>query len=75
MYVSGTDALKLLSGLGINSFKGFEPGRAKQFVPCNYDGYVIGDVILFHLEKDLLTRRPSRCSQLGQYDGQMENTM
>lgn len=53
MYVSGPDALRLLSDLGINSFKGFEPGRAKQFVPCNYDGYVIGDVILFYLDKDL----------------------
>src|SRR5215472_16035663 len=33
MYVQGPDALRLLSDLGINSFKGFEPGRAKQFVP------------------------------------------
>src|SRR5262249_4724378 len=55
------DALRLFSDLGINSFKGFESGRAKQFVPCNYDGYVIGDVILFYLEKDLfnLVGRPS----------------
>ena len=61
MYVSGPDALRLLSDLGINSFKGFEPDRAKQFVPCNYDGYVIGDVILFYLDKDLfnLVGRPS----------------
>ena len=61
MYVQGPDALRLFSGLGINSFKGFEPGKAKQFVPCNYDGYVIGDVILFYLEKDLfnLVGRPS----------------
>lgn len=61
MYVSGPDSLRLLSDLGINSFKGFEPGRAKQFVPCNYDGYVIGDVILFYLDKDLfnLVGRPS----------------
>jgi glycine cleavage system aminomethyltransferase T len=61
MYVQGPDALKLLSYLGINSFKNFEPNRAKQFVPCNYDGYVIGDVILFYLEKDLfnLVGRPS----------------
>jgi syringate O-demethylase len=61
MYVSGPDALRLLSDLGINSFKGFEPGRAKQFVPCNYDGYVIGDVILFYLDTDLfnLVGRPS----------------
>ncbi len=61
MYVSVPDSLRLLSTLGINSFKGFEPGKAKQFVPCNYDGYVIGDVILFYLDKDLfnLVGRPS----------------
>jgi syringate O-demethylase len=72
MYVSGPDALRLLSDLGINSFKGFEPGRAKQFVPCNYDGYVIGDVILFHLDKDLfnLVGRPSVHNWV-QYNGQI----
>jgi len=61
MYVQGPDALKLLSGLGVNSFMGFEPNKAKQFVACNYDGYVIGDVILFYLERDLfnLVGRPS----------------
>lgn len=61
MYVQGPDALRLLSNLGINSFKGFEPDKAKQFVPCNYEGYVIGDVILFYLDKDLfnLVGRPS----------------
>jgi syringate O-demethylase len=61
MYVSGPDALKLLSDLGVNSFRGFEPNKAKQFVPCNYDGYVIGDVILFYLDKNLfnLVGRPS----------------
>jgi glycine cleavage system aminomethyltransferase T len=61
MYVQGPDALKLLSDLGINSFKNFEVDKAKQFVACNYDGYVIGDVVLFHLEKDLfnLVGRPS----------------
>ena len=61
MYVQGPDALKLLSHLGVNSFKDFVPDRAKQFVACNYDGYVIGDVILFYLEKDLfnIVGRPS----------------
>ncbi|MGH8315188.1 MAG: syringate O-demethylase [Steroidobacterales bacterium] len=61
MYVEGPDALQLLSSLGINSFAGFEPNKAKQFVPCNYDGYVIGDVILFYLEKNRfnLVGRPS----------------
>ena len=28
--------------------------RAKQYVPCNYDGQVIGDGILFHLEPNRL---------------------
>jgi len=61
MYVQGPDALKLLTHLGVNSFEGFEADRAKQFVACNYDGYVIGDVIVFYLEKDLfnLVGRPS----------------
>jgi syringate O-demethylase len=71
MYVSGPDALRLLSDLGINSFKGFEPDRAKQFVPCSYDGYVIGDVILFYLDKDLfnLVGRPSVHNWV-QYNGE-----
>jgi syringate O-demethylase len=52
MYVEGPDALKVLSMLGVNSFRGFGPEKAKQFVACNDDGYVIGDVILFHLEEN-----------------------
>ena len=61
MYVEGPDALKLLSDLGVNSFKGFEPNKAKQFVACNHDGHVIGDVVLFYLDKNLfnLVGRPS----------------
>jgi vanillate/3-O-methylgallate O-demethylase len=45
--VRGPDAAKLMSYCTINSFKGFVPGKAKQMVPCSYDGYVIGDGILF----------------------------
>ena len=52
MYVEGPDAPKLLEHLGVNSFKNFGPNKAKQFVPVNYDGYVIGDVVLFHLEQN-----------------------
>jgi len=48
--VSGPDAFAMLNHLGVNSFKGFVPDRAKQFVPVTPDGYVIGDVILFYLE-------------------------
>jgi vanillate/3-O-methylgallate O-demethylase len=49
MLVKGPDAAKLLSHLAINSFASFAPNKAKQFVPCSYDGYVIGDGILFYL--------------------------
>lgn len=50
--VQGPDVLKLLSALGVNSFKNFTIDKAKQFVPCSYDGYVIGDGILFYLAED-----------------------
>lgn len=53
-YVQGPDAVKLLSHLAVNSFANFPVNRAKQFVPCSYDGHVIGDGILFHLEQDKL---------------------
>ena len=52
LYVEGPDALKLLSDLAVNSFKSFRVDQAKQFIACNYDGYVIGDAILFYLEPD-----------------------
>lgn len=51
--VSGPDAFAMLNYLGINSFKGFVPDRAKQFVPVTAEGYVIGDVILFYLAENL----------------------
>src|SRR5687767_15539422 len=50
-YVEGPDALKLFSYLGGNSFANFPVNRAKQLAPTNYDGYVIGDGILFHLDQ------------------------
>src|SRR5665213_2531455 len=50
--LEGPDALKLLTRLGVNSFAGFQVNRAKQFVPCSYDGHVIGDVILFYLAEN-----------------------
>jgi syringate O-demethylase len=50
--VEGPDAAKLLSYLGVNSFHNFTVDKAKQFVPCNYDGHVIGDVILFYLKEN-----------------------
>ena len=59
--IEGPDAIKLLSALAVNSFEGFRPGKAKQFVACNADGYVIGDGILFFLDEGRmrLVGRPS----------------
>jgi vanillate/3-O-methylgallate O-demethylase len=54
IYVEGRDALRMLSHLASNSFANFPVNRAKQFAPCSYDGYVIGDGILFHLEESRL---------------------
>jgi vanillate/3-O-methylgallate O-demethylase len=52
--IRGPDALRLCSHSTINSFANFAPGKAKQMIPVNHDGFVIGDGILFYLEKDEL---------------------
>jgi len=52
--IKGPDALKLCSNLTINSFNNFAPGKAKQMVPTSYDGFVIGDGILFYLDQNEL---------------------
>ena len=60
--VEGPDALALLSHLGVNSFSGFVTDKAKHFVPCTPEGYVIGDVILFALAEssyNLVGRAPA----------------
>ena len=54
VYMEGPDAVKLASYLGFNSFAKFPVDRAKQLAPCSYDGHVIGDGILFHLEPEKL---------------------
>jgi vanillate/3-O-methylgallate O-demethylase len=52
--IKGPDALKLCTYTTINSFANFPVNRAKQMVPTSYEGHVIGDGILFHLDKDEL---------------------
>src|SRR5215470_14993526 len=52
--IRGPEALQLCSHSTINTFKNFAPGKAKQMVPTSHDGYVIGDGILFYLDKDEL---------------------
>ncbi|HET8779193.1 MAG TPA: aminomethyl transferase family protein, partial [Agromyces sp.] len=51
-FISGPDALKLLSDTGINSFANFPVDTAKQFVPTASNGGVIGDGILFREAED-----------------------
>jgi syringate O-demethylase len=78
--VHGPDALRLLSDLAVNSFAGYTGDRAKHFVPCSPDGYVIGDVILFALgggRFDLVGRAPAlnwilHHAETGDYDVDVE---
>jgi vanillate/3-O-methylgallate O-demethylase len=49
LFISGPDALRLLSDNGVNSMANFPVDMAKQFVPVSPEGGVIGDGILFHL--------------------------
>ncbi len=49
LFISGSDALRLLTDAGINSMANFPVDSAKQFVPASPEGGVIGDGILFHL--------------------------
>ena len=69
--IKGPDALKLLSAYGVNSFENFQVNKAKQFVACTPDGYVIGDAILFFLDTDVLSLvgRPSAHNWV-QYHGE-----
>ena len=52
IYFKGPGVRRLMSDVGVNSFANFGRNKAKQLVACNYDGYVIGDSILFGLEDD-----------------------
>ncbi len=61
LYLEGPDVIRLLSDLGVNTFANAAVDKAKQFVACNPDGYVIGDAILFFLDENTvsLVGRPS----------------
>jgi vanillate/3-O-methylgallate O-demethylase len=80
LYVEGPDTIKLFSDLGVNTFGNFTVNKAKQFVACNSDGYVIGDGILFYLEETrvVLVGRPSAHNwvqyhaETGDYDVSLE---
>ena len=49
LFITGPDALQLLSDVGVNSFANFQVDQAKQFIAVNHEGYLIGDAILFYL--------------------------
>ncbi|MDX1562421.1 MAG: aminomethyl transferase family protein [Gammaproteobacteria bacterium] len=80
LYVRGPDAVKLISDLGINTFKNFKVDKAKQFVACNENGFVIGDAILFFLDENELSLvgRPPAINwvhyhaETGDYDVEVE---
>src|SRR5690606_12523274 len=52
LFISGPDALKLISDTGINSVANFRVDTAKQYVPVTPSGHVIGDGILFRESED-----------------------
>jgi vanillate/3-O-methylgallate O-demethylase len=52
--VRGKDALRLFERLGVNTFKTFAVGAAKQFLACSPEGHVIGDGILYYLAPETL---------------------
>jgi len=47
MFLSGPDAQKLLSRIGVNSLANIAPNKARQFVGCNPAGEMIGECILY----------------------------
>lgn len=52
VYFKGPDVKRLLSDTGVNNFTNFGRDKAKQYIAVNYDGYMIGDAVLFGLEED-----------------------
>jgi vanillate/3-O-methylgallate O-demethylase len=66
LWISGPDALKLLTDTGVNSTANFPVDSAKQFVPVSPEGGVIGDGILFRLaaEEFVFVGRAPVCNWL-----------
>jgi vanillate/3-O-methylgallate O-demethylase len=80
LIIEGPDTLKLMERVGVNTFRNFGPGRAKQLVVCNYDGYVIRDAVLFWMGENrvkLVARPPALNwvqfhAETGKYDVMVE---
>ena len=54
LFITGPDAVELLSSHAVNTFTNFAPGKAKQYVATNAEGYYVGDGILFYLGDESL---------------------
>lgn len=52
VFLTGSDAIKLISDTAINSTANFPVDKAKQYVPTTASGHVIGDGILFREGED-----------------------
>lgn len=52
LFLSGKDALKLITDVGVNSVARFPVDMAKQLVAVTPAGHVVGDSILFRLAED-----------------------
>jgi vanillate/3-O-methylgallate O-demethylase len=50
--IEGPDAMRLLRHLCVNSFEGFDVGKAKQAVMCGPDGNFLGDGVLQHVAEE-----------------------
>ncbi|WP_350353321.1 aminomethyl transferase family protein [Microbacterium sp. A8/3-1] len=79
-YITGPDAVRLLSDTAVNSFATFGPGKAKQYLAVNEDGFVIADGLLFGLAEDAVVVTGNEIAsnwlryqaELGGYDVQIE---
>jgi vanillate/3-O-methylgallate O-demethylase len=47
LFIKGTNALKLLKSIAVNTFENYALDRGKQFIACAPNGYLIGDCILY----------------------------
>jgi len=81
--IEGPEAVDLLESLSVNSFekvRSGDPPRAINYLTCNPDGYVIGDVIVFYLGENTFTSVGSEWinnwirynGEVGDYDADLE---
>jgi glycine cleavage system aminomethyltransferase T len=52
LFIAGPQSFQFLADHGVNTFESFVPGKAKQYVAANQEGYYVGDGILFYLDDE-----------------------